>query len=178
MRSREARTLLLVALVMTLVGAGGPARAGTGGVAVTLLDPVPAAFTPHVSHTLGLWVLENDVHPPVQAGSGRYGLSFTAPSGATTSFTAVRMKEQGHYAVAVSLAPGSYRVHALQGILAPFAIGTLAVPGALKPDPLPRHLRDRDGLVVTDHWRQVRPPGFPSIGGGKVRIDADAMRIR
>jgi hypothetical protein len=159
-----------------LVGVGAPTFAlATGARAVTYLDPMPEKFAAGASHIIGMWVLENATQPVGDDDFGKVGLRLTDETGDAQTFTAVRLREKAHYAVAIALPRGTYRVHALQGVMAPYVVGTLEIPGTFVADPLPRHLRALDGRVVKDHWTQIRPPGFRAIAGGHVRIDADAM---
>ncbi|GLW09118.1 hypothetical protein Misp01_42470 [Microtetraspora sp. NBRC 13810] len=174
MRAGATRTLVIAAVLAALAGPGSAAHAA-GAWAVTYLDPVPARVSAGTSHTLGLWVLENARHPVRGGDPGRIALRFTDGKGAQLTFAAVKLPEAAHYAVAFSLPKGTYRIHSMQGVIAPHALGTLTVPGPVTPGPLPRHLQALDGQVLKDHWGAVRPPGFPAVGGGRVKADSSAM---
>lgn len=173
------RILLVLALIAPTLALGVPARAGdAGGWAATYLDPVPAAFQPDATYTIGHWLLQHGNHPYSGTNLGKVGLKFTAGT-RTLEFTAVELKERAHYATAVALPKGTWRVEAIQGWFQPVELGTLSVPGALKIAPLPpqttstipRFLEMNGGK---DPWGAIRPSGFPRKGAASGTAAAPA----
>lgn len=160
------RIVLVLAFVLPALAVAAPARAG--GWAATYLDPVPATFVQGATYTVGFWMLQHGTHPYEGPGLGRVGLKFT--SGARSlEFTGVELREKGHYAAAIALPEGDWRVEAIQGWFAPFPVGTLKVPGALTVKPLDPQLRSMIANYLDmnggkDPWGEVRPPGFPGKG--------------
>ncbi|MBE1558341.1 hypothetical protein [Nonomuraea africana] len=159
------RILLVLALLLPALALAAPGRAG--GWAATYLDPVPAAFEAGATYTVGFWTLQHGTHPFV-GELGKVGLRFSG-GGRSVEFTAVELKEKGHYAAALALPEGEWRVEALQGLFDPFPVGTLKVPGALTVDPLDPRLKAMIPGYLSmnggkDPWGEVRPPGFPRNG--------------
>ncbi|MEU4327820.1 hypothetical protein [Nonomuraea dietziae] len=156
------RILLVLALLLPGLALAAPARAG--GWAATYLDPVPASFQAGATYTVGFWMLQHGTHPYEGSDLGKVGLKFT-DGARSLEFTGVELKEKAHYAAALALPAGRWKVEAIQGWFAPFEIGTLQVPGALAVKPLdpelnamlPRYLEMNGGK---DPWGQVRPPGL------------------
>jgi hypothetical protein len=163
------RFVVILAAVAALVAAGPPASA-TGGWAVTYLDPLPGRLAPDTSYTIGFWVLQHGTRP---AGSelGAIGLRLTAADGTTRVLEGEALPEAGHYATAVNLAAGTYAIQAVQGLLPPYDVGTLTVPGGVTINPVPPEMVRTIG-PPKDYWGAVRPPGFPA---GKA-ADAPATR--
>ncbi|MFI6797298.1 hypothetical protein [Streptosporangium canum] len=155
------RILLILAILAPVLALAAPARAG--GWAVTYMDPAPADMRPHTTYTLGFWLLQHGTHPYEGTDLGEVGLKFTDGK-KTLGFSGVELREPAHYAAAISLPPGTWKVEGVQGWFAPYTIGTLSVPGSLKVDPIPEDLRQAiDGQTPRkDHWGEIRPPGFPA----------------
>lgn len=128
--------------------------AQAGGWAATYLDPVPAALEPDRTYTVGYWVLQHGSH--AFAGDlGKTGLTFVSDSGDIRSFTGVALPERAHYAVAVSLPAGRWKVVGVQGPFADHEIGVLVLPGGLTLNPRPQTRQFPDEEKV---WGEVRPP--------------------
>ncbi|MFB4287801.1 hypothetical protein ACBI99_09210 [Nonomuraea sp. ATR24] len=153
----------LATVVAALLLAAGPlATPGTaaGGFAVTYLDPLPGNLQAGTSYTAGYWVLQHGNHP-YQGDLGPTGLRLTDARGEATLFAGTPLPEPGHYAAALTVpAAGTYRVEGIQGIFAPYAVGTLTVPGGLALNPLQPGLA-RALKEPQNHWGAIRPPGFP-----------------
>ncbi|MGW5683756.1 hypothetical protein [Nonomuraea sp. NPDC003754] len=161
------RIVLVLALLLPALATAAPARAG--GWAATYLDPVPATFAPDATYTVGFWMLQHGTHPyEVARKLGTVGLKFT--SGARSlEFTGVPLKEKGHYAAAIALPAGHWRVEAIQGWFAPYDVGTLTVPGPLAVRPIDPELKRMIAGYLSmnggkDPWGAVRPPGFVRQG--------------
>ncbi|MEU7892487.1 hypothetical protein AB0B45_06420 [Nonomuraea sp. NPDC049152] len=160
------RIALVLALLLPALAVAAPVQAG--GWAATYLDPVPATFAQGTTYTVGFWMLQHGTHPYEGAKLGKVGLKFTSGAG-SLEFTGVQLKEKGHYAAAIALPAGDWRVEAIQGWFAPFPVGTLKVPGALTVKPLDSQLK---GMIAhyldmnggKDPWGEVRPPGFTRKG--------------
>ncbi|WP_433242815.1 hypothetical protein ACQPYK_38755 [Streptosporangium sp. CA-135522] len=150
------RILLILAILTPVLALAAPARAG--GWAITSMDPVPAEVRPHTTYTLGFWLLQHGTHPYQGPDLGEVGLTFIDGT-RSVHFTGVELREPAHYAAAVSLPAGTWKVKAVQGWFAPYSIGTLTVPGSLKVDPVPGDLRKAIG-PRKDYWGEVHPPGF------------------
>ncbi|WP_405088535.1 hypothetical protein [Microbispora sp. NBC_01389] len=151
--------LALAALAAVLVTAP-PAHARAGFWAVTELDPLPATLRPDVSYTVGYWVLQHGTHPYDDYGAlGPTGLLLTGEDGTTLSFGGTPLPDPAHYATTITVPAGRWRVQGVQGKFAPYEVGTLTVPGTLKPAP-PQYAMQA-GSEITDYWGQVKPPGFP-----------------
>jgi hypothetical protein len=164
------KCVVVLAAVAALVTGGLPASAA-GGWAVTYLDPVPAAFAPGTSYTIGFWVLQHGVRP-FEGDLGRTGLKLTDAKGRPTTFAGTPLPEAGHYATAVSLPKGTYKIEGVQGFFAPYEVGTLTVPGDIEIRPVPPELVGGVG-IVEDHWGAIRPPGFP-VGKGEPETPVQA----
>ncbi|MBO4272008.1 hypothetical protein [Microbispora triticiradicis] len=151
--------LALAALAAVLVTAP-PAHARAGFWAVTELDPLPATLRPGVSYTVGYWVLQHGTHPYDDSGAlGPTGLLLTGEDGTTLSFGGTPLPDPAHYATTITVPAGRWRVQGVQGKFAPYEVGTLTVPGTLKPAP-PQYAMQA-GSEITDYWGRVKPPGFP-----------------
>ncbi|WP_327105491.1 hypothetical protein [Nonomuraea glycinis] len=161
--------VVILAAVAALLTGGLPASAA-GGWAVTYLDPVPGALAPGTSYTIGFWVLQHGVHP-FEGDLGTTGLTLTDAKGRPTTFAGTPLPEAGHYATAVSLPKGTYTIEGVQGIFAPYEVGTLTVPGGIEIRPVPPELRDA-GATEQDHWGAIRPPGFPAGKGTPAQTSA------
>ncbi|MEU4574753.1 hypothetical protein [Nonomuraea sp. NPDC023979] len=153
----------LATVVAALLLAAGPLAtpgAAAGGFAVTYLDPLPGNLQAGTSYTAGYWVLQHGNHP-YQGDLGPTGLRLTDARGEATLFAGTPLPEPGHYAAALTVpAAGTYRVEGIQGIFAPYAVGTLTVPGGLALNPLQPGLA-RALKEPQNHWGAIRPPGFP-----------------
>lgn len=136
------RILLLFPLMLiTVVVPAHPALAG--GWAVTVLDPVPERFEAGRSYTIGYWVLQHGFHP--YDGELATGLRLHGPDGKELTFQGVPLREPAHYAAAVSVPRGEWRVLALQGIFGEHEVGTLTVPGVLEVRPYEGEARHSHG---------------------------------
>uniref|UniRef100_UPI00066AE40B hypothetical protein n=1 Tax=Nonomuraea sp. SBT364 TaxID=1580530 RepID=UPI00066AE40B len=157
---------LLIILAAVLLAAGGPLAApgaAAGGFAVTYLDPLPGKLVPGTSYTVGFWVLQHGNHP-FQGDLGATGLRLTDAGGQATLFPGTALPEAGHYATALNVPKGTYRVDGIQGLFEPFAVGTLTVPGGIELNPLqPGLVRALDEPQT--YWGAIRPPGFPEGDG-------------
>ncbi|TLP62380.1 hypothetical protein [Microbispora triticiradicis] len=151
--------MALAALAAVLVTAP-PAHARAGFWAVTELDPLPATLRPGVSYTVGYWVLQHGTHPYDDNGAlGPTGLLLTGEDGTSLSFGGTPLPDPAHYATTITVPAGRWRVQGVQGKFAPYEVGTLTVPGTLKPAP-PQYAMQA-GAEITDYWGRVKPPGFP-----------------
>ncbi|MBG0832808.1 hypothetical protein HS041_34475 [Planomonospora sp. ID67723] len=155
------RILLILAIAVSLLALAAPARAG--GWAVTFMDPAPAAMRPDTTYTLGFWMLQHGTHPYEGDDLGEVALEF-GDGEKTVRFPGVELKEAAHYAAAISLPAGTWKVKAIQGWFAPYEVGTLTVPGDLQIAPLPPELKKAIESMTDrpNHWGEIRPPGFPS----------------
>ncbi|MFJ2031705.1 hypothetical protein [Streptosporangium sp. NPDC087985] len=156
--------LTLVVLLVPALTLAAPARAG--GWAVTFMDPAPADVQPHTTYTLGFWLLQHGTHPYEGVNLGEVGLKFTDGS-KVVRFSGVELSEPAHYAAAISLPPGTWKVEGIQGWFAPYGIGTLTVPGRLKIAPIPEDLRRAidSQTPQENYWGEVHPPGFKAGSG-------------
>lgn len=170
------RILLILAIVVPVLAVSLPARAG--GWAVTYLDPVPAAFQPGTSYTIGSWLLQHGNHPYWGSDSElKVGLTFTDGK-RTLSFDAVKLREPAHYATAVALPAGTWKVVGVQEWFAPYDLGTLTVPGTLKLRPLDAVAKNQAATYLSanngkDPWGAIRPPGLGTAGAGQAAPAAD-----
>ncbi|MGN9783021.1 hypothetical protein ACTMTF_16430 [Nonomuraea sp. ZG12] len=155
--------MVILAAVAALFAGGLPASAA-GGWAVTYLDPVPGAFAPRTSYTIGFWVLQHGVRP-FEGDLGTTGLKLTDAKGRPMTFEGTPLPEAGHYATAVNLPKGTYRIEGVQGIFPPYEIGTLTVPGGVEIRPVPPEMVRNVGAGEKNPWGAVRPPGFPEGEG-------------
>ncbi|WP_084957805.1 hypothetical protein [Thermoactinospora rubra] len=163
------RLLVLLALLTPLVAPAAPAQAG--GWAVTSLDPVPGRFEPGTAYTLGSWLLQHGNHP--YWGDERdlkVGLRFTDGK-RTLTFDAVKLREPAHYATAVALPKGTWRVIAVQEWFAPHDLGTVTVPGSFTPAPPPQGAKEAAATWLAanngkDPWGDIRPPAIPKAAPG------------
>jgi hypothetical protein len=146
--------VLLFAAASVLI-AGAPARAG--GWAATLLDPLPDRLEPDTAYTVGYWVMQHGFHP-YEGELGATALRLTDAQGRTTAYAGTPLPEAGHYAAAVVLGRGTWRLSSTQGLFGEYQIGEVTVPGGLtlKPAETPADLS-----IPADnarHWDAVRPP--------------------
>ncbi|MEV4376898.1 hypothetical protein [Streptosporangium sp. NPDC049644] len=153
------RILVLLAFIVPLLTLAAPARAG--GWAITVMDPVPAKTDPDTTYTLGFWLLQHGTHPYLGDDLGEVALRFTDGK-KDLKFVGVELTEPAHYAAAISLPKGTWKVEAVQGWFAPYRIGTLTVPGGLEIAPVPSELRQSiAGQPPQEHWGAIRPPAVP-----------------
>ncbi|MEU6429611.1 hypothetical protein ABZ860_27255 [Microbispora sp. NPDC046973] len=154
------RLLVALAAMAAILAPALPAHARAGFWAVTELDPLPAKVRPGVSYTVGFWVLQHGTHPyEGPGGLEPIGLRLTGEDGTTLTFDGTPLPEPAHYATSVNVPAGRWRVQGLQGMFAPYEIGTLTVPGGLKA--APPQFPVPAGTEVMDYWGPVKPPGFP-----------------
>ncbi|NUS06378.1 MAG: hypothetical protein HOV97_27920 [Nonomuraea sp.] len=154
------RILAVLAAVVAFLGWAGVPASASGGWAVTYLDPGPAAYAGGTSYTLGFWVLQHGTHP--YAGKlDPVGLRFTRADGKSVTFDGTALPEAAHYAAAVVLPDGVWKVEGVQGWFLPYEVGTLTVPGGLRVAPVPPEMVATFGGSGADYWGAVRPPGFP-----------------
>ncbi|MEV0145840.1 MULTISPECIES: hypothetical protein [unclassified Nonomuraea] len=151
---------------LALLAAAAPAWAA-GNWAVTYLDPAPARFAAATPYTLGFWVLQHGNHP-YQGDLGRTGLRLTGQDGEVLMFAGSRLPEAGHYATALVVPRGTWRVEGVQGRFQPHPLGTLTVPGGLAVNPVPHDAIPAAVAPGADYWGQIRPPGFPAGKGTTV----------
>ncbi|MBP2704907.1 hypothetical protein JOL79_13890 [Microbispora sp. RL4-1S] len=158
------RIFAMLAATATILITAPPASAQAGFWAVTELDPLAGTITPDVGYTIGYWVLQHGTHPFDGPGTelGTTGLRLTGKGGRTLNFTGTRLPEPAHYAVSVKIPAGTWRLEGVQGMFAPYEIGTLTVPGGLTP--APPQFPGTAGMEVTDYWGAIKPPGFPWKG--------------
>jgi hypothetical protein len=167
------RSMAVLAAVATMLASGaapGAAQA-RGNWAVTYLDPVPARFSPGTPVTLGFWVLQHGTHPFSGDDIGEIALRFTDGKGGTHTFPGVELKEAAHYAAAIVLPEGIWRMQGVQGMFEPYEVGLLTVPGKLKLNPRPED-PPSTSVPLKDYWGAIRPPGFPA-GKGTAQPPAD-----
>ncbi|WP_182902889.1 hypothetical protein [Microbispora sp. H10830] len=154
------RLLVALAAMAAILAPALPAHARAGFWAVTELDPLPAEVRPDISYTVGFWVLQHGTHPyEGPGGLEPIGLHLTGEDGTTLTFGGTPLPEPAHYATTIKVPAGRWRVQGLQGMFAPYEIGTLTVPGGLKAAP-PQYPVPA-GTEVMDYWGPVKPPGFP-----------------
>ncbi|WP_232661488.1 hypothetical protein [Pseudonocardia sp. TRM90224] len=155
--------LLRIAAAATaalLLGVLAATPAFAGGWANTLLDPLPARVEAGPTYTVGYWVLQHGTHP-YEGDLGATAIVLVAENGETLPFAGVAMAEPAHYATAVRVPrEGTWKVVARQGLFADYEIGTLTVPGALQPNPLP----DDPTPAGQNYWGAIRPPDAPHAG--------------
>ncbi|NRQ38251.1 hypothetical protein HII36_41440 [Nonomuraea sp. NN258] len=163
------RILAVLVAAAALVFPGLPAL-GAGGWAVTYLDPPPDRFDAGTSYTLGFWVLQHGSHP-FEGKLDPVALRLTGEDGKQVEFPATALPEAAHYAAAVVVPEGHWKVEGIQGWFRPYPVGTLTVPGSLKIDPIPSELVKP--VTDKDYWGAVRPPGFPM---GKAVPAPDSLR--
>ncbi|MFG3440680.1 hypothetical protein ACGF0J_25780 [Nonomuraea sp. NPDC047897] len=155
-------TIVLLALALHL-GVVGPLPAGAAGNwAVTYLDPAPERFAPGTPYTVGYWVLQHGTHPYEGDDLGRTGLRLVGSGGRVLEFHGTALPEAGHYATAVAVPAGEWRVQGVQGRFEPHEVGTLRVPGGLTVHPLEKGLVEAIRSGGHRSWGVVRPPGFPA----------------
>jgi hypothetical protein len=164
---------VLVAVLAAVLGAvitGTVPAAAAGGWAATYLDPLPERFDAGKPYALGFWVLQHGNHP-FEGDLGAVGLRFTsAKDGKSLLFGGTALPEAGHYAASVVVPQGEWRVEGVQGIFEPYFVGTLTVPGGLRPEPVRKELIQEFVNVRKDYWDAVRPPGFPDLPGAKTKL--------
>ncbi|OPG06630.1 hypothetical protein [Microbispora sp. GKU 823] len=154
------RLLVALAAMAAILAPALPAHARAGFWAVTELDPLPAEVRPDVSYTVGFWVLQHGTHPyEGPGGLEPVGLRLTGEDGTALTFDGTPLPEPAHYATSIKVPAGRWRVQGLQGMFAPYEIGTLTVPGGLKA--APPQFPVPAGTEVMDYWGPVKPPGFP-----------------
>lgn len=174
------RILLILAIAIPILALTSPAKAG--GWAVTYLDPVPATFQPGISYTIGSWLLQHGNHPYWGKDSElKVGLKFTDGK-RTLEFGAVKLKEPAHYATAVALPKGTWQVTGVQEWFAPFDLGTLTVPGALKVKPPDSNMKQQAASYLSgnngkDPWGAIRPPGLGNAPVAPVAAAAAAPSV-
>jgi hypothetical protein len=159
-------SLVVVAVMAT------PAYAGNW--AVTELDPLPDRIEADQAYTVGYWMLQHGTHPfeGSEEQLGETGLRLTDQKGTVLKFVGSRLPELAHYAVAVKIPKGTWRVQGLQGVFAEHEIGTLTVPGGLTL--APPQFETTGSFEVKDYWGEIKPPGFPWKGevAGKATLPA------
>ncbi|MFI7447969.1 hypothetical protein ACIBQX_10770 [Nonomuraea sp. NPDC049714] len=158
------RKFMVILAAVAVLFAGGLPASAAGGWAVTYLDPVPGAFAPGTSYTIGFWVLQHGVRP-FEGDLGTTGLKLTDATGRPMTFEGTPLPEAGHYATAVNLPKGTYRIEGVQGIFPPYEVGTLTVPGGVEIRPVPPEMVRNVGAGEKNPWGAVRPPGFPEGEG-------------
>lgn len=150
-------TLVVGAILATLVLAAAPARAG--GWAVTALDPLPAPIQAGRTYTVGYWVLQHGSHP-YDGDLGETGLKLVDDRGRVVTFQGVALREPAHFAAALAIPhTGTWKLYGQQGIFADYQVGTLIVPGGLAvvrpPTPMTMH--------SDTHWGAIRPPDLAAM---------------
>ncbi|MGW7478235.1 hypothetical protein ACWGH8_06595 [Nonomuraea muscovyensis] len=155
-------TIVLLALALQVGAVGALPVSAAGNWAVTYLDPAPERFAPDTPYTLGYWVLQHGTHPYEGDDLGRTGLRLTGGDGRVLEFDGTALPEAGHYATAVAVPAGVWRVQGVQGLFEPYEVGTLRVPGGLTVHPLQRGLAEAIRSGEHRYWGAVRPPGFPA----------------
>ncbi|MEU6410883.1 hypothetical protein [Microbispora sp. NPDC046933] len=154
------RLIVALAAMAAILVPALPAHARAGFWAVTELDPFPAKVRPGVSYVVGFWVLQHGTHPyEGPGGLEPVGLRLTGEDGTTLTFDGTPLPEPAHYATSIKVPAGRWRAQGVQGMFAPYEIGTLTVPGGLKA--APPQFPVPAGAEVTDYWGPVKPPGFP-----------------
>ncbi|MEV4072840.1 hypothetical protein ACGFJC_21615 [Nonomuraea fuscirosea] len=168
------RALMALAMVTALAAGGVPAAAAeenvpavvagesvpasvAGAWAVTYLDPSPPRFEGGDSYTLGFWVLQHGTHP-FEGLMNPVALRFTSSDGTSLTFDGKALPEAAHYATAVALPEGAWKVEAVQGPFQPYEVGSLTVPGPLRINPVPKDLVDGVGTEADKYWDTIRPP--------------------
>jgi hypothetical protein len=161
---RRLRVLVLLVLVAFGMAPALPAQAG--GWAVTLLDPLPATIEPDQTYTVGYWVLQHGAHAPEGDDVGVTGLRLTGKDGPELRFEGVALPEAGHFAVAIAVPAGTWRVYAVQGWFPEFDLGTLTVPGGLElaPSKMEVNVGGHSHNGVPPTWGAVHPPGYQGKG--------------
>jgi hypothetical protein len=156
------RVVALLVLVAFGLAPALPAQAGNW--AVTLLDPLPDTFEADRAYTIGYWVLQHGSHP-YEGELGKTGLRLVGPD-QVLEFEGRALPEAAHYAVAVAVPAGTWRVHALQGPFEAFDVGTLTVPGGLvlKPSEIAANLEGYGHDGASPHWGAVHPPSGVTAG--------------
>ncbi|GIH26141.1 hypothetical protein Aph01nite_44510 [Acrocarpospora phusangensis] len=166
------RIFAIIGSLVVVVAMAAPAYAGNW--AVTELDPLPDRIDADQAYTVGYWTLQHGTHPfeGPETRLGETGLRLTDEKGAVLEFIGSRLPEPAHYAVAVKIPKGTWRVQGIQGVFAEYEIGTLTVPGTLVPAP-PQFVAE-GSFEVTDYWGEIKPPGFPWKGtvSGKATMPA------
>ncbi|GAA0392276.1 hypothetical protein Acor_17500 [Acrocarpospora corrugata] len=155
---------LFVILGSLVIVAAMAAPAYAGNWAVTELDPLPDRIEADQAYTVGYWMLQHGTHPfgGTEKELGETGLRLTDGKGAVLKFIGSRLPEPAHYAVAVKIPKGTWRVQGIQGVFMDHEIGTLTVPGTLTLAPPQFDLTG--GMEVKDYWGEIKPPGFPWKG--------------
>jgi hypothetical protein len=156
---------LRIALATATLTAGALlplSAARAGGWAVTYLDPLPERIESGRTYTVGYWILQHGSHP-YEGRLEDTGLKLVDAKNAAIVFPGVALREPAHFAAAVAVPrDGPWKLVGLQGLFAPYEIGTLTVPGRLDvlPPPAP--------MVSDGHqhqWNGVRPPVGDTVGG-------------
>ena len=155
---RRLRVVVLLVLVGFGLGLAPALPAQAGGWAATLLDPLPDTVQADRAYTVGYWVLQHGSHP-FDGELGRTGLRLVGPD-KTLEFEGTALPEAAHYAVAVAVPKGRWRVYAMQGWFAEFEVGTLTVPGGLvlKPSEMAVNVGGHSDNGAEVHWGAVHPP--------------------
>ncbi len=161
--------VLLLVLVLVSVGLSPASPAQAGGLAVTVLDPLPSRIEADTAYTVGYWVLQHGFHP-FEGELGKSGLRLVGPE-RELEFVGRALPEPAHFAVSVAVPAGTWRVYAMQGWFAEFEVGTLTVPGGLKLAPSEQSAnvteRPRDG--GEPYWGAIHPPYGTSVESGAVQ---------
>lgn len=164
------RMLAVLVAVLAALAAGAVPAGAAGNWAVTYLDPLPGRFEGGKPYALGFWVLQHGNHP-FEGRLGPVGLRLTGEGGKSLLFNGTALPEAGHYATAVVVPEGTWKVQGVQGTFQPYDVGTLVVPGGLKLNPVQKESIDAFVANGRDYWDEVRPPGFPDLPGATVKID-------
>jgi len=148
---------MVLLLVLVAVGLAPAAPAQAGGWAVTVLDPLPPRLESDKTYTVGYWVLQHGFHP-FDGELGSTGLDLIGP-GRTLHFEGRALPEPAHYAVAVAVPAGTWRVMARQGWFAPVEVGMLTMPGglALTPSEIAAN-STMQRPAGESYWGAVHPP--------------------
>jgi hypothetical protein len=167
------RLRVVAVLVLAALGLVPAAPAQAGGWAVTLLDPLPDRIEAGRAYTVGYWVLQHGSHP-FDGELGKTGLRLVGPGG-EREFVGSPLPEAAHYAVSFAVPAGTWRVSALQGWFAPFEVGTLTVPGALRLQPaeMAVDVGGHGDAGAAPQWGAVHPPA--AIGDGQAGAVQSAL---
>lgn len=138
-------------LALVLLGGLPALPAQAGGWAVPVLDPLPATVEADRTYTVGYWVLQHGTHP-YEGTLEKTGLRLTG-GGRVLEFEGRALPEPAHYAVAIAVPKGTWRVVATQGWFPEVEVGTLTVPGGLVRTPSEMEID-----VSGPYWGAVRPP--------------------
>ena len=155
---------MVILLVLVGLGLTPALPAQAGGWAVTLLDPLPETVEAGRTYTIGYWVLQHGSHP-FDGELGKTGLRLVG-RGQVLEFQGRALPEPAHYAVAVAVPAGNWRVYAMQGWFGDFEVGTLTVPGglALAPSEMGVDVGGHHHDGTSPHWGTVHPPSSLTDG--------------